>query len=333
MNDPSPSPPNNLIIQANPQIAAALAVTSPMQQQGVPPQHPGDQQFMGSPPQPPMGMSGPIRIQPMQQKFLVRPMPYPNQQMRVQGPPPGNPHFSPMGMQQQQQFAQNGQPMQMSRPMAPPPGQGGQMPMGMQAGPSGHPMGMGGPPPHMVQQQGGPPPQFVHNSSPMPPQPLSRQDQYPPMGQERIPPPQPPLQQQTQPPLQQQQQPIMMTAVTCGAIMDKIKLDELMAQISTTTVLEENVKEVLIEYADDFVSALIDKACKMIKHREVKKIESRDIEFILKNCYNMPVAPRASTQVFGGHSESVIDLSKEKHIPTEAHKQRLALLKKQIRKV
>lgn len=114
--------------------------------------------------------------------------------------------------------------------------------------------------------------------------------------------------------------------------MEKSKLDDLMQQISSTTVLEENVKDVLVEYADDFVSSLIDKACKMIKNREVKKIESRDIEFILKNVYNMPVVPRAASHNFGSQTE-VIDLSKEKFVPTEAHKQRVALLKKQIKKL
>uniref|UniRef100_A0A8R1E5M2 Transcription initiation factor TFIID subunit 12 n=1 Tax=Caenorhabditis japonica TaxID=281687 RepID=A0A8R1E5M2_CAEJA len=112
----------------------------------------------------------------------------------------------------------------------------------------------------------------------------------------------------------------------------KTKLDDLMMQVSPTTVLEESVKEILVEYADDFVTAIIDKACKMLKNREMKKIEGRDIEFILKNVYNMPVVPRSATHIFGPQSD-MIDLSKEKHVPTEAHKQRLALLKKQIKKV
>ena len=76
-----------------------------------------------------------------------------------------------------------------------------------------------------------------------------------------------------------------------------------MQQISSTTVLEESVKDVLVDYADDFVSALIDKACKMIKNREIKKIESRDIEFILKNIYNMPVVSSYTRELIFFHSQ------------------------------
>lgn len=341
------SPNNHIIVQANPQIAAALSVNSPMQQ-GAPPQNhqnPNEQQFV-SPPQM-GGMGGPIRMQIQQP---MRGMPYPPPQMRGQGPPQ---HFSPMGMQQQQpqqsqqQFTPNGQPIQMNQRTIPPPNQGGQIPMGMAQGPgpSNHPMGMVSGPPQHGMQQGGGQPQFMPNSPMPPPQMMSMQQQHqqpapqqmqsqgPPPIQQQAPLPPPQVQQVQQQPPQPQQQPSLLPAtVPCGAIMDKSKLDDLMQQISSTTVLEESVKEVLVDYADDFVSALIDKACKMIKNREVKKIESRDIEFILKNIYNMPVVPRAATHIFGTQNEA-IDLSKEKHIPTEAHKQRVALLKKQLKKI
>ncbi|CAX65090.1 Transcription initiation factor TFIID subunit 12 [Caenorhabditis elegans] len=308
-------------------------------QQGIPPQghqNPNEQQqqqqFVG---QPPMGgMGGPMRMQMPQQQ--IRQMPYPSPQMRAGPPPPQQQqqqHFQQMGIPQQQQpqqFTPNGQSMQMQqRPM--------QMGMAQGPGPSGHLMGMvGGPPPqHMMQQQGGGgPPQFVPNSSPMPlpPQQImqvqhQQQHQQPPPSQQIQQPPIPQPQQQQAPPPQ-----MIPAAVPYGSIMEKSKLDDLMQQISSTTVLEENVKDVLVEYADDFVSSLIDKACKMIKNREVKKIESRDIEFILKNVYNMPVVPRAASHNFGSQTE-VIDLSKEKFVPTEAHKQRVALLKKQIKKL
>uniref|UniRef100_A0A1I7SXG0 Transcription initiation factor TFIID subunit 12 n=1 Tax=Caenorhabditis tropicalis TaxID=1561998 RepID=A0A1I7SXG0_9PELO len=332
-----PSPNNHLIVQANPQIAAALSVPSPMQQ-GQPTQNLQNPEIVHfvSPSQM-GGMAGPMRM-PIQQPN--RPMPYPSPQMRGQGPP--TQHYSPMGIQQQQQFAPNGQQMQMQPRSMPPPNQGGQMPMGMSQGPgpSSHPMGMvNGPPPHMVQQQpGGGAPHFMPNS-PMPPSQLmpmqqqqQQQQQHPqPPPSQQMQHPAPPPQQQVPPSSQQQQQQTVNT-VPCGTIMDKSKLDDLMQQISSTTVLEESVKDVLVDYADDFVSSLIDKACKMIKNREAKKIESRDIEFILKNIYNMPVVPRAATHIFGTQNET-IDLSKEKHMPTEAHKQRVALIKKQLKKI
>ncbi|CAP32113.1 Protein CBR-TAF-12 [Caenorhabditis briggsae] len=323
-----PSPNNHIIVQANPQIAAALSVNTPMQQ-GPPPQNhqnPNEQQFV-SPPQM-GGMGGPMRMQ-MQQP--MRQMPYPPPQMRGQGPPQ---HFSPMGMPpQQQQFTPSGQPIQMGQRPMQQPNQGGQMPMGM-SGPV--PMGMvSGPPQHGIQ-----PPQHFMASSPMPPpqmMPIQQQQQQEVLSQQQMQPqaprqiqqPLPPPPQAQQSHSQQQQHP---GGVVCGAIMDKSRLDDLMQQISQTTVLEESVKDTLVEYADDFVSALVDKACKMIKNRDMKKIESRDIEFILKNIYNMPVVPRAATHIFGNPNE-VIDLSKEKHLPTEAHKQRVALLKKQLKKV
>ncbi|EFP02420.1 CRE-TAF-12 protein [Caenorhabditis remanei] len=348
MDSLPPSPNNHIIVQANPQIAAALSVNSPMQQ-GPPPQNhqnPNEQQFVSPPQMGGMGVRVINFLVDVFFLFIVRGMPYPPPQMRGQGPPQ---HFSPMGMQQQQQpqqqFNQNGQPIQMAQRPIPPPNQGGQIPLGMAPGPgpSSHPMGMVGGPPQHGMQQGAGQPQFMPNS-PMPPQIMSMQQQQqpapqqiqsqgpPPIQQQAPPPPQPVQQVQQQAPQQQQQPNLMPASVPCGAIMDKSKLDDLMQQISSTTVLEESVKDVLVDYADDFVSALIDKACKMIKNREIKKIESRDIEFILKNIYNMPVVPRAATHIFGTQNEA-IDLSKEKHIPTEAHKQRVALLKKQLKKI
>ncbi|CAI5444843.1 unnamed protein product [Caenorhabditis angaria] len=237
----------------------------------------------------------------------------PMDQQQQQYVSPGGPIRPPPQIQQIRSSPYPQQPPQI-RPGPPPPQQQHFSPQTF--GQNNQPIQMHRPPMHMQMQpiQPQPPQQPRFQMQPLQ---IPQQQQPPQQSQPQFIPPGP--------------QTMQINMQSTGSIMEKSKLDDIMTQINKNIILEDGVKDALVEYADDFVTSIIDKAVTVMKLRDSKRVEGRDIEFILKNVYNMPTVPRASVHIFG--QPETIDLGKEKHIPTEAHKQRLALVKKQVRKI
>lgn len=171
----------------------------------------------------------------------------------------------------------------------------------------------------------GPPPQpqQIHVSSspimaPRPPAPQPARSQIAPLPGAQPPPPGANVQQMLAPPSSN------------GSIMDRVRIDELTRQISSNTVIDDVVKDLLCEYVDEYVTALVDHVCKLVKHRGTHRIEARDVEFVLDIVYKMPSVPRASVHVFGAPAPVRPDRITPQ--PTEAHKQRMLLIKKVVKK-
>ncbi|KAK6028715.1 transcription initiation factor TFIID subunit A [Ostertagia ostertagi] len=108
-----------------------------------------------------------------------------------------------------------------------------------------------------------------------------------------------------------------------GSVMDRARIDELTRQISSHT-------DMLCEYIDEYVDVLVNHVCRMVKHRGTHRIEARDVEFVLDAVYKMPSVPRASVHVFGAPASIRPDRITPQ--PTEAHKQRMLLIKKVVKK-
>ncbi|CAJ0610256.1 unnamed protein product [Cylicocyclus nassatus] len=249
---------------------------------------------------------GPIRVQLQQQGRA--PIPYP----QGAGGQPAPPQMRTV--QQVYQPSSNGVPQQRivhqiaQRPVM---GQPAQM-MRVSSAPQ---------PTMQIVHTGPPPPQQIHVSS------------SPIMGL-RLPPPQP---QQTRaqlallpggqpPPPGTNVQPMLAPPSSNGSIMDRTRIDELARQTSANTVLDNVVKDMLCDYTDEFVNELVSHVCKLVKHRGNHRIEARDVEFVLDMVYKMPSAPRASVHVFGAPAPIRPDRITPQ--PTEAHKQRMLLIKK-----
>lgn len=115
-----------------------------------------------------------------------------------------------------------------------------------------------------------------------------------------------------------------------GSIMDRTRIDELTKQISSNTVIDDVVKDLLCEYVDEYVTTLVSHVCKLVKHRGTHRIEARDVEFVLDAVYKMPSVPRASVHVFG--APAAVRPDRITPQPTEAHKQRMMLIKKAVKK-
>lgn len=95
-----------------------------------------------------------------------------------------------------------------------------------------------------------------------------------------------------------------------------------MREVDPTEQLDEEVEELLLQIADDFVEDTVKAACAFAKHRKVSKIEVRDVQLHLERKWNMWI-PGFGTDELRPYKRATV---------TEAHKQRLALIRKTIKK-
>lgn len=105
-------------------------------------------------------------------------------------------------------------------------------------------------------------------------------------------------------------------------ILTKPRLQELVREIDPTEQLDEEVEEILLQIADDFIENTVNAACMLAKHRKVPKVEVKDVQLHLERNWNMWI-PGFGTEELRPYKRATV---------TEAHKQRLALIKKAIKK-
>lgn len=106
------------------------------------------------------------------------------------------------------------------------------------------------------------------------------------------------------------------------SILTKPRLQELVREIDPTEQLDEDVEELLLQIADDFVENTVNAACQFAKHRKVSKVEVKDVQLYLERNWNMWI-PGFGTDELRPYKRAAV---------TEAHKQRLALIRKAIKK-
>nr|AAB29540.1 dTAFII30 alpha [Drosophila sp. (in: flies)]prf//2003282A transcription factor IID:SUBUNIT=alpha [Drosophila melanogaster] len=105
-------------------------------------------------------------------------------------------------------------------------------------------------------------------------------------------------------------------------MLTKPRLTELVREVDTTTQLDEDVEELLLQIIDDFVRDTVKSTSAFAKHRKSNKIEVRDVQLHFERKYNMWI-PGFGTDELRPYKRAAV---------TEAHKQRLALIRKTIKK-
>ncbi|XP_055851490.1 transcription initiation factor TFIID subunit 12-like isoform X2 [Episyrphus balteatus] len=105
-------------------------------------------------------------------------------------------------------------------------------------------------------------------------------------------------------------------------ILSKPRLLELVREVDATAQLDEDVEELLLQIADDFVEDAVKSTCAYAKHRKASKVEVRDVQLHLERKWNMWI-PGFGTDELRPYKRAAV---------TEAHKQRLALIRKTIKK-
>lgn len=118
---------------------------------------------------------------------------------------------------------------------------------------------------------------------------------------------------------------IQMNQMVQGQIAQPItvtRLQDLVREVDPTIQLDEEVEETLLCIADDFIDNVIKGASLIAKHRRVPTIEVRDVQMLLERNYNMWISGFGTDEV-KPYKRSTL---------TEAHKQRLALIRRTLKK-
>lgn len=128
-----------------------------------------------------------------------------------------------------------------------------------------------------------------------------------------------------------QQQPIQITQIASAAasssvqanantssslnqsqILDKKVLQELVKEVDPTEQLDEDVEDLLLQVADDFIENVINSSCQLAKHRKSSMLEVKDVQFNLERNFNLFIP---------GFSNDDLIKQYKKSYTTEAHKQ------------
>ncbi|MCP9259102.1 hypothetical protein DINM_002074 [Dirofilaria immitis] len=94
------------------------------------------------------------------------------------------------------------------------------------------------------------------------------------------------------------------------SILGSTQLDDLIRQIDPTSILDDPVKIMLTEFVEDFVDQVIDRSCKLARHRGSVVLESKDVEFVLRRYFNCPTLPKYEPQAKSDSTENIQKISK-----------------------
>jgi len=109
---------------------------------------------------------------------------------------------------------------------------------------------------------------------------------------------------------------------TESQVLDRNRLNELVKEVDPSEQLDEEVEEVLLQIADDFIEQTVTQACALAKHRKAATIDVRDVQMVLERTWNMWI-PGFGAQELRPYKRSAT---------SEAHRQRLAVIKKALKK-
>ncbi|XP_038207155.1 transcription initiation factor TFIID subunit 12 [Zerene cesonia] len=105
-------------------------------------------------------------------------------------------------------------------------------------------------------------------------------------------------------------------------LLSRPRLQELVREVDPTVQLDEEVEEMLLQLADDFIDTTLNAACSLAKHRHAPTVELRDVQLHLERQWNMWI-PGFGNDELRPYKRAAV---------TEAHKQRMALIRKTIKK-
>ncbi|WAR08236.1 TAF12-like protein, partial [Mya arenaria] len=64
-------------------------------------------------------------------------------------------------------------------------------------------------------------------------------------------------------------------------VLDKRRLQELVKEVDPLEQMDEDVEEVLMQIADEFIESVVTASCKIAKHRKSNTLESKDVQLHL----------------------------------------------------
>ncbi|XP_033635296.1 transcription initiation factor TFIID subunit 12-like [Asterias rubens] len=112
------------------------------------------------------------------------------------------------------------------------------------------------------------------------------------------------------------------SSIDPSQILDRKRIQDLVKEVDPNTQLDEDVEEMLLQIADDFIENIVTSGCQLAKHRKSNTLETKDILLHLERNWNMMI-PGFSTED---------NRQYKRPASTEAHKQRMALIRKTLKK-
>ncbi|EHB02222.1 Transcription initiation factor TFIID subunit 12 [Heterocephalus glaber] len=100
------------------------------------------------------------------------------------------------------------------------------------------------------------------------------------------------------------------------------QLRDLVRELDPNGQLDEDMEEMLLQIADDFIKSMVTAACQLTWHRKSSTLEVKDVQLHLECQWNMWIP--------GFGSEEIRPYKKA--CTTEVHKQRMALIWKTTKK-
>ena len=95
------------------------------------------------------------------------------------------------------------------------------------------------------------------------------------------------------------------------------RLQDLVNEVDPDEQLDEDVEEVLLDIADEFIENVVSSACAIAKHRNSNTLEIDDVKLYLERKYKIWIPGFGETKTI------------PKRFQSEAHKQRMTLINKQ----
>ena len=117
-------------------------------------------------------------------------------------------------------------------------------------------------------------------------------------------------------------------------VLDKKRLQELVKEVDPNEQLDEDVEDLLLHIADDFIEQTVMASCSLAKHRRAPAVEVKDVQLVLEKKWNMwiPAVGASGSSAVGGSGEQDPIKPFKRSATSEAHKARMALIRKTLRK-
>merc|ERR1712018_839482 len=65
-------------------------------------------------------------------------------------------------------------------------------------------------------------------------------------------------------------------------VLDKKRLQELVREVDPNEQLDEDVEDLLLHIADDFIEQTVTSACALAKHRKANSVDVKDVQMVLE---------------------------------------------------
>ncbi|VDN04900.1 unnamed protein product [Thelazia callipaeda] len=110
-------------------------------------------------------------------------------------------------------------------------------------------------------------------------------------------------------------------------LLEKDAMESLIKSVDPLEAVEDDVADALVQLVEEFVDDLIEQTARVAKHRNAQNLETKDVQFVLERRYKIFLPPGSV-----GITQSADFNPYVKSPATEAHRQRISLIKKGIQK-